>query len=277
MDLGKRNKMTVVREVDFGVYLDGGDMGDVLLPRRYVPRRCRVGDELDVFLYLDQQERLIATTEEPKVEVGQFGYLEVSWVNEFGAFLNWGLMKDLFCPFREQKMRMVQGKSYIVYCYVDSVTYRIVASAKVEKFLSKEHPQYKSGDEVDVLVQQKTELGFKVIVDGQFAGQLYENELFRQIHTGDRMKAFVKHVREDGKIDLVLQKHGQEHVHDFAETLLSYIREHNGVCEYHDKSDAEDIYREFGVSKKVFKKAVGDLYKRGVIKILPDRLEELKG
>ena len=272
MELGKRNTMTVVREVDFGVYLDGGEMGDVLLPRRYVPRHCKKGDTVDVFLYLDQQERLIATTEQPKVEVGQFAYLEVSWVNEYGAFLNWGLMKDLFCPFREQKMRMVQGKSYIVYCYVDSVTYRIVASAKIEKFLSKEHPQYKSGDETDILIQQKTELGFKVIVDGRFAGQLYENELFQQIHSGDRLKAFVKHVREDGKIDLTLQKHGQEHVHDFAEILLAYIHNHDGVCELHDKSDATDIYRVFGVSKKVFKKAVGDLYKRGLIKLEDDRL-----
>ena len=265
MELGKRNKMTVVRKVDFGVYLDGGDMGDVLLPKRYVPRGCEVGDQVEVFLYLDQEERMVATTETPLVEVGQFAYLEVAWVNQYGAFLSWGLMKDLFCPFREQKMRMVQGRKYIVYCYVDDVTHRIVASAKTEKFLSKQHPEYKSGEEVDILIQQKTDLGFKAIVDGRYSGQIYQNELFRSIHTGDRMKAYVKNVREDGKIDLVLQGHGQEYVHDFSDRLFDYICRHEGFCKFHDKSDAEDIYREFQVSKKVFKKAVGDLYKRHLI------------
>ena len=144
--LGKRNQLTVLREVDFGVYLDGGETGDILLPKRYVPNDCKIGDVVDVFLYLDNEERLISTTEHPLVEVGQFAFLEVKWVNQFGAFMDWGLMKDLFCPFKEQKMRMQQGKSYVVYCYIDTLTSRIVASAKVEKFFAKEPPTYKVGD-----------------------------------------------------------------------------------------------------------------------------------
>lgn len=272
MQLGKRNDMTVLREVDFGVYLDGGDLGDVLLPRRYVPQGCKVGDVINVFLYLDQEERLIATTEHPLIEVGKIAYLEVKWVNQFGAFLDWGLMKDLFCPFREQKMRMVQGRSYIVYCYIDSLTHRIVATAKIEKFLSKERPPYHHGDIVDILIQQKTELGFKAVVEGQYSGQIYQNELFRDMHTGDQIQAFVKNVREDGKIDLILQEHGKKHVMDFEDQLLQYIQEHDGCCPFHDKSLAEDIYAEFQVSKKTFKKAVGGLYKKNLITIEEDCL-----
>lgn len=275
MQLGKRNDMTVLREVDFGVYLDGGDLGDVLLPRRYVPQGCKVGDVINVFLYLDQEERLIATTEHPLIEVGKIAYLEVKWVNQFGAFLDWGLMKDLFCPFREQKMKMVQGRSYIVYCYIDSLTHRIVATAKIEKFLSKERPPYHHGDIVDILIQQKTELGFKAVVEGQYSGQIYQNELFRDMHTGDQMQAFVKNVREDGKIDLILQEHGKKHVMDFEDQLLQYIQEHDGCCPFHDKSLAEDIYAEFQVSKKTFKKAVGGLYKKNLITIEEDCLRSV--
>ena len=275
MQLGKRNDMTVLREVDFGVYLDGGDLGDVLLPRRYVPQGCKVGDVINVFLYLDQEERLIATTEHPLIEVGKIAYLEVKWVNQFGAFLDWGLMKDLFCPFREQKMKMVQGRSYIVYCYIDSLTHRIVATAKIEKFLSKERPPYHHGDIVDILIQQKTELGFKAVVEGQYSGHIYQNELFRDMHTGDQMQAFVKNVREDGKIDLILQEHGKKHVMDFEDQLLQYIQEHDGCCPFHDKSLAEDIYAEFQVSKKTFKKAVGGLYKKNLITIEEDCLRSV--
>ena len=275
--LGKRNQLEVLREVDFGVYLDAGEIGDILLPKRYVPRDCKIGDIVDVFLYLDNEERLIATTEHPLVEVGQFAFLEVKWTNQFGAFLNWGLMKDLFCPFKEQKMRMVQGKSYIVYCYIDTLTSRIVASAKVEKFFSQERPPYREGDSVKVLIQQKTELGFKAIVDGKFGGLIYQNELFRDIHTGDKLTAYVKNVREDGKLDIVLQQSGRANVLDFSEQLFQIIADsEEGFCPFHDKSPAEDIYAEFGVSKKTFKKAVGDLYKRHLITIEPDGLHITK-
>ena len=273
IQLGRRNQLEVLREVDFGLYLDGGEMGDILLPQRYVAEGTKVGDILDVFLYLDSEERLVATTQHPLVEVGQFAYLEVSWVNQYGAFLNWGLMKDLFCPFREQKMRMLQGNKYIIYCYVDEQTSRIVASAKVEKFLSKEQPAYQPGDCVEALIQQKTDLGFKAIIDGRHSGLIYQNEPFRELHTGDSVKAYVKQVRPDGKLDIALQQQGQQNVTDFARQLFQYIFESDeGFCPFHDKSDAEDIYAEFKVSKKTFKKAVGDLYKRHLITIEPDGL-----
>ncbi len=265
--LGKHNELEVLREVDFGIYLDAGDIGDVLLPRKYIPEGTQIGDKVNVFLYLDSEERLIATTETPLVEVNQFAYLEVSWVNEYGAFLNWGLTKDLFCPFKEQKMKMLKGKKYIVYCYIDPVTYRIVASAKVDKFLSDEQPPYQSGDAVEILVQQKSDLGMKAIVDGQYRGLIFANEIFQPIHTGDRLTAFVKQVRPDGKIDLKLQKFfGKKRITTFSEQLLEYLQEsENGFCPLHDKSEAEDIYNTFGVSKKTFKRGVGDLYKQKLI------------
>lgn len=265
IELGKFNRLEVIKEVDFGVYLDGGDSGEILLPTRYVPDNCRVGDMVDVFLYLDNEERLIATTLVPLVQVGGFACLEVSWVNQFGAFLNWGLMKDLFVPFREQKMKMEVGKKYVVHAHIDEESYRIVASAKVERYLSDAFPPYAVGDEVEVLVWQKTDLGFKVIVDNRFGGLLYDNEIFRPLETGARLKAYVKQVREDGKIDLALQKSGMEKVDDFAPVLLKYIQEHDGHIALNDKSSANDIYNTFGVSKKTFKKAVGDLYKRQLI------------
>lgn len=272
--LGKRNRLTVLRAVDFGLYLDAGEVGDVLLPQRYVPEGAKEGDVLDVFLYLDGEERLVATTEQPLVEVGQFALLEVSWVNEFGAFLNWGLMKDLFCPFREQRQKMQQGRKYLIYCYIDPVTYRIVASAKVDKFLSKERPAYSSGDEVEALIQQPTDIGLKAIVDGRFSGLLFRNEVFQSLHVGDRVRAFVKQVRPDGKIDLKLQRHfGKLRITDFSAQLLTFLqRQPQGYCPLGDKSDAEDIYNTFGVSKKTFKRGVGDLYKQRLVTIDDDGL-----
>ena len=259
--------MKVLREVDFGMYLDAGEVGEVLIPRKYIPEGTQIGDTIRVFLYLDSEERLIATTETPLVEVNEFAYLEVKWVNEYGAFLDWGLMKDLFCPFKEQKMKMVQGRKYIVFCYIDPITYRIVASAKVDKFLSDEMPPYHSGDEVELLIQQKSDLGMKAIVDGKYKGLIFDNEIFQPIHTGDRLKAYVKHVRPDGKIDLKLQRYfGKKHITTFSEQLLNYLKTcEEGFCPLHDKSDAESIYATFGVSKKTFKRGVGDLYKHQLI------------
>lgn len=268
LQLGKRNDMVVARKVDFGVYLDGGDIGDVLLPKRYVPEGCEVGDTVNVFLYLDNDERLVATTKKSLVEVNHFAFLEVKWINEHGAFLDWGLMKDLFCPFREQKMKMQVGKKYVVYAYIDAVTYRIVASAKVEKFLSDEEPPYSNGDEVEILVQQKTDMGFKAIIDDKFGGMIFDNDVFKEIRTGDRMKAYIKQIRPDGKIDLSLQPSGRENVVGFAGRLLrTLIESENGFLPYHDKTSPDEIYAAFGVSKKTFKKAVGDLYKHFYITI----------
>ena len=275
MNLGDYNRLRVVRRVDFGLYLDGGEEGDILLPTRHVPEGVQEGDELDVFIYLDQEERVVATTETPLAKVGDFACLEVSWVNEYGAFLNWGLMKDLFCPFREQKMRMERGQKYIVHVHIDEQSYRIVASAKVDRYLSQEPAPYCYGDEVSLLVWQKTDLGFKVIIDNQYGGLIYQDQIFKNIHTGDRLKGYIDNVRPDGKIDVTLQPTGRRMTEDFAETLLRYLQEHDGFCDLGDKSDAEDIKARFQVSKKTFKRAVGDLYKRRLITIGEDRLRLL--
>src|SRR5574344_286031 len=265
--LGETNRMTVVKNVDFGMYLDGGDEGEILLPSRYVPEDLKIGDEIDVFIYLDNEERPVATTEVPYAKVGDFAWLEVAWVNEYGAFLNWGLMKDLFVPFREQKMKMEIGNNYIVHVHVDEESYRIVASAKVEHYFSKEMPTYRHNDKVNVLIWQKTDLGFKVIIDNKYPGLIYEDEVFRHLQTGDRMEAYIEKVRSDGKIDVRLQTTGRGHTEEFSETLRNYLKENNGECELGDKSPADEIYARFQVSKKTFKKAIGDLYKQRQITI----------
>ena len=275
IQLGKRNDMKVLRMVDFGAYLDAGDIGEILLPNRYVPEGCKVGDEVNVFVYLDSEERLVATTQKSLVEVNHFACLEVKLVNEHGAFLDWGLMKDLFCPFKEQKQKMQVGYKYVVYAYIDAVTYRIVASAKLEKFISNERPPYSKGDEVDIIVCQKTDLGFKVIVDDKFYGMLFDKDVFKPLRKGDRMKAYIKQIRPDDKIDVVLQNEsGRELVEGFAERLLQELFASEGGClPYHDKTDADEIYRAFGVSKKTFKRAVGDLYKRNLITLSDSGIE----
>ena len=271
LQLGRFNRLKVARRSDYGLYLSGGPE-DILLPTRYVPAGAEIGDEIDVFVYLDAEERLTATTETPKAQVGDFAWLQVAWVNNFGAFLDWGLMKDLFVPFREQKMKMQKDKSYLVHLHIDEETYRIVASAKVERYLSTDFPPYHGGDEVEILIWQKTDLGFKAIVDNRYAGLLFDDEIFRPLHSGDRLTAYVKQVRPDGKIDLSLQKKGQKAVVDFSDILLSHLQTNGGHTPLGDKSPAEEIYAVFGVSKKVFKKAVGDLYKRRLITITPTGL-----
>lgn len=265
IQLGRYNQLEVVKEVDFGMYLNGGEDGEILLPKRYVPEDCKPGDMLNVFIYLDMDERLVATTLTPYAQVGEFAYLEVAWVNEYGAFLDWGLMKDLFVPFREQKMKMQKGKKYFVHVHLDDESYRIVASAKVERYLLKERPAYRQGEKVEVMVWQQTDLGFKVIVDNQYSGMLYRNEVFCTLEPGMRVLAYIKQIRQDGKIDLELQQGGGRKVDDFSEVLLQHIKENQGFTPINDKTDAEVIYETFGVSKKTFKKAVGDLYKKRLV------------
>ena len=270
--LGDYNKLRVTKEVDFGVYLDGYDEGEILLPSRYVPRGTKPDDELNVFVYLDQDERLIATTERPLVKVGEFGYLRVAWVNQYGAFLDWGLMKDLFCPFSEQKKKMECDSYHIVHVHIDEESYRIVASAKVERYLSKEPADYYHNEAVDLLVWQKTDMGFKVIIDNTYQGLVYNNQIFREIHTGDKLRGYIDQVREDGKIDVMLQPSGRQQTKDFADTLTDYLIAHDGFCPYGDKTDADLIRDIFGVSKKTFKRAIGDLYRRHIILITDEGL-----
>ena len=260
--LGDWNELRVTRFSDHGAYLDGGSVGEILMPNAYVERGVRVNDMVTVFVYLDQEERLVGTTEQPLARVGDFAFLRVAWVNEYGAFLHWGLMKDLFVPFREQKMRMEIDRSYIVYIYIDDETHRIVATAKVEKWL-KEAPvkDYFRGREVEMLVQQKTDLGFKVIVDNAYRGLIYNDQIFEEPHTGDRLTGCVVNVRPDGKLDISMQRIGKSRFRDFAEVLMEELEKSGGVLPFTDKSSSEEIAERFGVSKKTFKRAVGNLYK----------------
>lgn len=265
--LGDFNRLKVVKLVDFGLYLDGGIEGEILLPARYVPAGCQVGDILDVFIYLDQEERIIATTQKPYAKVGEFACLQVSWVNEYGVFLDWGLMKDLFCPFHEQKQRMERGHRYIVYVTVDQDSYRLMATAKIERYLNREKPDYRHGDEVELLVWQQTELGFKVIIDNRFGGLVYSNQIFRPLSLGDHLKGYIDHVRSDGKIDVTIQPTGRRQTEEFAQLLLQYLKDNGGHCNLGDKSPAELIVDRFKVSKKTYKKAIGELYRRRLISI----------
>lgn len=279
--LGEYNLLRVKEEARregfgevFGMYLDAGREGEILMPQKYVPEGTKPGDEIECFIYLDQDERPIATTEKPFAKVGDFAYLKCSWVNEYGAFLDWGLTKDIFCPFREQKKRMEIGDKFIVHIHIDEESYRIVASAKIEHYLKEPDStcELQRGSEADILIWQKTDLGFKVIVNNSYPGLIYEDQIFKYIHTGDRMKAYVSNMRPDGKIDLTLQPLGIAAAEDFSATLLDYIKDNGGYCALNDKSDPEEIKRLFHVSKKIFKKATGDLYKKKLITLAEDGL-----
>ena len=270
--LGNYNTLRVTRFSDHGAYLDGGPLGEILMPKKYVPRSLRPGDEIEVFVYLDQSERLVGTLETPLARVGDFAYLRVAWTNEFGAFLDWGLTKDLFVPFREQKMRMVQDRSYLVYVHVDPETQRLVGTAKVERYLKRATPdRYHRGQEVEIIVQQKTPLGFRCIVDNRCGGHLYDNQIFDTVpHTGDVLTATVVNIRPDGRLDLSLQRIGKGRFRDFAGQLLEELHSAGGTLPFSDHSTPEEIQQRFGVSKKTFKRALGTLYKSGHISIEED-------
>ena len=267
--LGKMNPLKVLREVEFGLYLDGGSDGDILLPKRYVPEGAKTGDILTVFVYLDSEDRIIATTERPYAMAGEFAYLEVVAVNDTGAFLDWGLPKDLLVPFREQKVKMIAGCKYPVFVYVDFDSKRITVSAKLGKFIDDSKPDLEIGQEVELFIISKTDLGWKAIINQQYAGVIYKNEVFLNLETGQITKGFVKKIREDYKIDLMLQQPGFEKVDEFSTNLHDMLISEGGFLPFTDKSPAEDIYEKFGVSKKTFKKAVGDLYRSRLI-ILED-------
>ncbi len=268
LQLGNWNELEVTRFTEHGAYLDAGEVGEILMPRNYVTRNLTVGMTVRVFVYLDQQERLVATTEEPLATVGDFAFLPVAWTNRHGAFLHWGLMKDLFVPFREQKRGMENGRHYLVYIYIDEETRRIAASAKVEKWLRPATPaDYWRGKEVQILVQQKTPLGFKAIVDNAYSGLIYDNQIHQPPHAGDRLTAYVVNLRADGKLDLSLQRIGKGRFRDFAEELYARLLENNGRLPFSDATPPDEIGERFGVSKKTFKRAVGALYRARKIEL----------
>lgn len=266
-EIGKLNSLRVVKEVDFGLYLDGGEHGEILLPKRYVPESAKPEDMLEVFIYLDSEDRIIATTETPYIMVGEFACLKAVAVTPMGAFLDWGLMKDLFVPFREQKLKMEEGRWYIVTVYLDPETKRLVASAKIEKFLDNLPPDYEAGQEVDLLIAGETDLGFNAIINNKHLGVIYRNEIFQPLRKGDRIKGYIKKIREDEKIDLLLQKPGYAKVDDISLKIVDVLKKHNGFLPVTDKSDPDAIYELFGVSKKTYKKAIGVLFKFQIIDI----------
>lgn len=278
--LGKFNTMRVVRLVDFGAYL--GDPDDeksveILLPARYMPEDLRPGDTIDVFVYRDNENRPIATTDEPYATVGEFAYMQVNQVNDIGAFLDWGLVKELLVPFSEQKAKMRPGGIYLVYVYLDDATQRIVASAKIEKFLGNVFPEYKIGQRVRALVYQHTDIGYKAIVDNLHQGLLYENELFRPVELEETVEAYVKRVRPDGKIDLTLSSSTRDRVDEISDRIIEYLRKPDASA-VSDHLSPEEIRKLFGCSKKDFKKAVGMLYRSHAVSIgSEDKLIRLSG
>lgn len=268
----------MVKRVEFGVYLSDGSDDKILLPTRYVPESLNEGDEVEVFVYKDNEGRLIATTTRPYATVGQFAYLQVSQVNKVGAFLDWGLMKDLLVPFREQKMKMAPGGIYLVYVYLDNATQRVVASAKVEKFLGNVLPRYRRGDEVTALVTEHIPgVGYRAIVDNLHYGMIYENEIFEPIAVESTIKACVKQVRDDGKIDLSAGARTGERTLDVGERILEALAEApGGELAYGDHSSPEDIKACFHCSKKDFKRALGRLYKEHKVDIGDGSIRLLK-
>lgn len=274
--IGKTYKLKAVKKLDFGVYLDAGDLYEVLLPKRYVPRDLEMGDEIEVFLYLDSEDRPVATTEIPKAQLGEFAYLPVVDINNTGAFLDWGLPKDLFVPFGEQHRPMEVGHSYIVYLYLDKLKGRITASSKIDKFLDDEKPHdFTPQQAVKLLVANSTDLGYKAIINNSHWGVLYENDVFQRLSFGQSIDGFIKRTRPDGKIDLSLQG-GKETRDKYERIILTHLNQQGGFAPVHDKTDPKIISDLFGMSKKAFKKAIGGLYKQKMINIEKDGINLVK-
>ncbi|MCQ4248674.1 S1-like domain-containing RNA-binding protein [Pseudomonas stutzeri] len=273
--IGRFNSMQIVKHTGFGLYLDGGPDGEILLPNRYIPKNVptEVDDWLNVFVYLDSEDKLIATTEKPKVQVGEFASLKVVEINRVGIFLDWGLPKDLLLPHSEEKRQLNEGDYCVVHVYLDKHTRRITATARLDRYLDKTPARYKVGEAVDLLVVEATDLGHKAIINGRHWGLIHKNEAFKFLRGGMREKGYIKEVRADGKISLSLQPVGSEAGDALQALILQKLEENQGTLAVSDKSAADEIARLFGVSKGNFKKAIGGLYKQGRIVIHPDRIE----
>lgn len=266
--IGQYAELKVAKLVDFGVFLEGEDEALILLPNQYVPPKTQIDDRIKVFIYRDSEDRIIATTLTPKATVGEFAVLKVKSVTNVGAFLDWGLAKDLLVPFSEQRDKMQVDLSYLVYIYLDNTTGRIVATAKIEKILRENEISYKEGDEVDILIGKRSDLGFQVLINDDALGMVYKNEVFGHLKMGDKRKAYIKKIRPDGKIDVSLQQQGYTNeVPKSGQLILDLLKEEEGFLPLNDKSSPEDIYYSLKMSKKNFKKAIGLLYKQKLITI----------
>ena len=275
--IGRYNSLQVVKHTDFGLYLDGGADGEILLPKRYIPKDTpsEVEDWLNVFIYLDSDDKLIATTEKPKVQVGEFASLKVLEINSIGIFLDWGLSKDLLLPYSEEKRSLEAGHYCVVHVYLDKHTRRITATARLDRYLDVRPAAYQVGQAVDLLVAEATDMGFKAIINNQHWGLIHKNEVFKFLRSGMREKGFIKELRADGKISLSLQPVGQEAANSLHEKILQQLQDNGGTLAVSDKSPPDVISSLFGVSKGNFKKAIGALYKQGQIVIHADRIERV--
>lgn len=266
LQIGQYNTLKVLKQSPIGLYLGNGDE-EVLLPKKYIQDGTNVGDELELFVYLDNDNRPIATTLKPYATVGEFAYMTVKDVNEHGAFLDWGIAKDLFVAYSEQRTEMQKGNKYIVFLFVDEYSGRIAASAKSIKFLDNTDVKLRVGDEVQLLISEQTDLGFKAIINNAFEGLLYKNEIFEDIKVGDTKRGFIKQIRDDGKIDLRLQPSGYVHIETTRHGVLEQLKSEGGLLKLGDKSSPEEIYAKFNMSKKAFKKTIGALFKERLILI----------
>lgn len=274
--IGKNSTLEIVKFTEQGAYLDGGPYGEILLPRRYVNDSMHEEDEIEVFISFDSEDRLYATTEKPLLMVGEFGVLEVVDVTKFGAFLDWGLPKNLFVPFREQAEKMQKGEKYVVYVYVDTKTGRIAATSKINKHIETGTHELQPGDKVDLIIANKTQLGYNAIINGRYSGLIFFNAIFKPIKTGTITQGYVKNIRDDGKIDLSLEKQGYERIDPIANIIIDKLKTNNGVLHLSDKSNPELIKQELGISKKAFKQAIGSLYKRKTIAIENNLIKLIK-
>lgn len=270
IELGNYNTLKILRETAVGLFLGDDDVDDLLLPSKYVPDNFSIGDDLSVFCYLDYEERPIATTLKPLIKRNSFGFLRVAEVNDFGAFLDWGLEKHLLVPFREQQIKMIEGNSYVVYCYLDEKTFRLVASSRLDKFTMNKEISLNPKEEVDLLVSRRSELGWNVIINNKYNGLVFESEVYQPMNVGDSLKGYVKKIREDNKVDISLKPIGHLGLEPAAKQIFEKLELANGYIPLHDKSSPEDIQKMFQMSKKTFKKAIGTLYKERKIKIKSD-------
>lgn len=272
IQIGQLNNLKVLKHTDFGIYLDGGNEGEILLPLRDVPRNCQIGDTAEVFICYDSEDRLIATTQTPFAMVGEFAYLKIKAMESVGAFLDWGLSKDLFLPFSEQTRPLKVGFYVVVHVYLDKSD-RISASMRLDRFLDKEPTDFQEGQSVDLLIAAKTDLGFKAIINNRCWGIIYANEIFQPLSIGQKIKGFIKKIRPDGKIDLSLVQLGYKAAPDIAEKILEVLKARGGFLNINDKTDPKLIYQLFGVSKKKYKMALGNLYKNKLITIHDDGIK----
>ncbi len=266
LQIGVYHTLKIDRETKVGLFLVN-ETDDVLLPNKYVPNDFTIGDDLTVFVYLDHEERPVATTLKPLITLNSFAVLKVNYINKFGAFLNWGMEKDLFVPFKEQARPMEKDKRYIVTMYLDKQTGRLAASSKINQFLDKEPLDIEVGQEVDLMVSHITEIGINVIINGKFRGLAYQNEVFETVSPGYKTKGYIKTIRPDGKIDVSFQKQGFEAIDDSAQQVLEALKQNGGVLRLNDNSHPEEIKSVLKMSKKTFKKAIGSLYKQKLIDI----------